>query len=125
MKNPAVSIKRSTQTTERLGKVSVKRGGIWRFISPSRFVETTDEGNIYQIVESFGLVLNSEKDPSKPFILGEAGDYIVFKNNAYSYLSKKTYDLKKRTPNLTKDSIKNSKTLKSDPQLITRILNNL
>ena len=125
MKNPSVTAKISTQTVERMAKISVKRNNTWRFISPSRFVERVDSGDIYQIVEDFGLVDAKEKDPANVSMTGKAGDYVIFKNNTYTYLPKETYDLKKRTPIITKQSIKNSTTLKSDPQLITRILNNL
>ena len=125
MKNPSVTAKISTQTETKTTKLSVKRNNTWRFISPSRFVERKASGDIYQIVEDFGLVDAKEKDPANVAITGKAGDYVIFKNNTYSYLPKETYDLKKRTPRITTQSIKNSTTIKSDPQLITRILNNL
>lgn len=125
MKNPSVTAKISTQTVERMAKISVKRNNTWKFISPSRFVERKPSGDIYQIVEDFGLVDAKEKDPANVSMTGKAGDYVIFKNNTYTYLPKETYDLKKRTPRITKQSIKNSTTIKSDPQLITKILNNL
>jgi hypothetical protein len=106
-----------------LTSLSVYRGGVWFFTSPTNLTKTYNKQRFYLMSESFGLVKQGNTDPKVLATIGLPGDYIaVNQDGTYTLVSSTEYKRLFPPPNLNPPEIPNNSDQLKDPKFLTNIL---
>jgi hypothetical protein len=110
----------------RLTRLSVFRQGRWSFALPTDVAKIEREATYYKIKLPFGVVFSTQRDPSKVFLRGNPGDYLVVgANGDLSILPKKQYGVffepKASKSRVIPKPINSNKL--NDPNFLTNIIN--